>query len=785
MNYWILEYSKVMIAYLMVMYLWPTVVFRKHLRKKSKTYRFAFCSVVSVLLYYTVIIFLGLAHILHNAVVFLLFYGVFFVQLFREYRFSKEVKDHFRYVVTGTMKPKSYILDLLGHISSFLKNWLQDRWKSLNGIKGECFLLVPILIYGMCFFSYGTLHMNSFGFSDLYVHHSWVYGLRIGRIFYRGIYPEAMHCFMYLISVVFPIRTYTLVMYVGPVHVLTILISIFLYFRELFRWKYSPHLALLLFLIVEFPYTNNAVSYARLQTSLPQEFSFGGMFLIPVFLLRYLNCQKQKRLRRPRIRIYADINLAMFIAALSETIVVHFYGTIMAFYLCLPIAVIFAFKVFHYKRFLPLFASVLISLVITIVPMALAFAEGIPLQGSIGWGLNVIHGSAAVVQGSVLSAGNEWLNTMRIIAANSRTSLISAVDGTLSAADPFTLWLRSRFAFYWDVIKNAGYYSIFTGLSNPIRIATFVGALIGVLFRCLLSVRNRIMRRTAGNEGIYDGYLVLASTAFFYVFAFVSSLIGVPELVARSRLLCVIQLLNLSVFVIPVDFILSLPQNRRSFFSAVNFALGTGCAAVCIYVVLRLNLYHSNQYLEMTRYNAEADVTEQIVTEFPHRHFTVISTTDELYQVNEYGYHEEILDFLWKNERDEHYTIPTPYLFVYVEKNSIRRSQYHGFSAPDWLADNTKSSPLSFVEGYSIDPDVTSQRISQEFAEMELPPKHYASKAAQKPEMRATMNSRMFEWVQKFSSLHPHSISVYYEDDDFVCYMIEQNPARLFELAIN
>ena len=88
MNYWILEYSKVMIAYLMVMYLWPTVVFRKHLRKKSKTYRFAFCSVVSVLLYYTVIIFLGLAHILHNAVVFLLFYGVFFVQLFREYRFS-------------------------------------------------------------------------------------------------------------------------------------------------------------------------------------------------------------------------------------------------------------------------------------------------------------------------------------------------------------------------------------------------------------------------------------------------------------------------------------------------------------------------------------------------------------------------------------------------------------------------------------------------------------------------------------------------------------------------
>ena len=42
MVYWAVEYGKVFIAYMALMYIWPMVVFRKYLAPKSRTYRFAF-----------------------------------------------------------------------------------------------------------------------------------------------------------------------------------------------------------------------------------------------------------------------------------------------------------------------------------------------------------------------------------------------------------------------------------------------------------------------------------------------------------------------------------------------------------------------------------------------------------------------------------------------------------------------------------------------------------------------------------------------------------------------
>ena len=80
MSYWILEFIRVGIGYIFLMYLWPSVVFRKHLSGKSLTYRFAFCSTVSVLLINTLVLSLGLFHILDGRIVFFLFYGIFAVE---------------------------------------------------------------------------------------------------------------------------------------------------------------------------------------------------------------------------------------------------------------------------------------------------------------------------------------------------------------------------------------------------------------------------------------------------------------------------------------------------------------------------------------------------------------------------------------------------------------------------------------------------------------------------------------------------------------------------------
>ena len=91
MSYWILEFIRVGIGYIFLMYLWPSVVFRKHLSGKSLTYRFAFCSTVSVILINTLVLSLGLFHILDGRIVFFLFFGIFIASILKEKRLRLRV----------------------------------------------------------------------------------------------------------------------------------------------------------------------------------------------------------------------------------------------------------------------------------------------------------------------------------------------------------------------------------------------------------------------------------------------------------------------------------------------------------------------------------------------------------------------------------------------------------------------------------------------------------------------------------------------------------------------
>ena len=41
----------------------------------------------------------------------------------------------------------------------------------------------------------------------------------------------------------------------------------------------------------------------------------------------------------------------------------------------------------------------------------------------------------------------------------------------------------------------------------------------------------------------------------------------------------------------------------------------------------------------------------------------------------------------------------------------------------------------------------------------------------------------MYVWCQKFNAMYPNELHIYYEDDDFLCYYLHQNPRNLYELA--
>ena len=185
-------------------------------------------------------------------------------------------------------------------------------------------------------------------------------------------------------------------------------------------------------------------------------------------------------------------------------------------------------------------------------------------------------------------------------------------------------------------------------------------------------------------------------------------------------------------------------------------------------------------YYELTRYNSVVDITNSITTNFPNNSYTIISTTDELHQVAEYGRHEEMLNFLRKLNSSD-YTLPTQYLFFYVEKKPIQYAQSHFFTGPEWLA--AEKYPQYYQEIYTSEGDnIKKAGISKTLANSSMIIFSKESQSYSDLTSRSILESKMYYWCQNFSESYPNDVSVYYEDDNFICYVVEQNPYRLYFL---
>lgn len=142
-------------------------------------------------------------------------------------------------------------------------------------------------------------------------------------------------------------------------------------------------------------------------------------------------------------------------------------------------------------------------------------------------------------------------------------------------------------------------------------------------------------------------------------------------------------------------------------------------------------------------------------------HFTVVSANDELRMVENDGYHYEIIHFLRSMEGEnqaEYMTIPTPKIYFFIEKI-----------------------PVDY--GVNQEYEGSGRRVSREGAKKPLP--NSGGLSVYQKENRYTVMSRMYYWVQEFQALYPNEMRIYYETDNFICYEVDQNPYRLFDLSID
>ena len=724
------ETLKVGAAYAALLFVWPCIVFRVVLRGKGLTFRFLFCAVVQPLLIGTLVLLLGLLHILNVWLVRALFWGTLAVSLLMPLRARRGVP------VSRAVKT----------LAALWKEKMSGYRKHLI----EYTVLAVILLFAAAFFLNNAFHDYSFGFYDLYTHYKWTDALVNGKIFSAGIYPEGMHCFLYALRVLFGVSLHSCMVFLGGLHnALMFLLAAYCLFKELFHSRHTVLLVLAAWAVFDGIGPAALVSMARMSWTLPEEFALYLVFLCPLALLRYLREQDASA------KWYRDWNLLFLAAGVALAFSMHFYVLGMAFFPCCAVILGHFVELRPIRRLLLPVCGALGGLGIGALPMLAAYATGTKLQGSLWWGIGELSGEGSAAPGTVGPSG----------------SVSSGRSGLLE-----TLRKMAK-ALYED-----GWSSLFGDTVAVLLILASLLVLALAVAGICVRLRRKPQKRMKPQEavlpaGTAEGYLILAASLAAFVLLYAMPYMGLPELVKNVRTLCVTQMLAFGIAGILADLLIMLAQRiLERKLSDASMALG----CLLLYFIAYLGDFHQTTYWWLYRYNAAVAVTDRIMDEYPEGTYKIVSLWDEAYQANA-GDCEELLVFL-QGVGEGGYSIPAEYVFLYVEKHPIGWGQLHFTTAPGWLArDNYETDWSSWNP--SRCPEILLGEVSRELAMVELHydsvPKDYFSDMA----TRIVLSSKAYAWYGEFSAAHPEAVEVYYEDDDFACYMIRQDPAAPLDLS--
>lgn len=742
--YWILEFLKVLFGFLLLGFAWPRFVFAGHLRGKSLIYQFGFCVTTQVVLVNTVVLCLGLFHILNVWTVRAIFYGIPLALLVKRLNLTEE-----QAVAAARAEVFTRPRLMLKRLRHTLARKLREAWRRVRPHWLEFLALAAVAVYALVYFSWGSFQTAVYGYGDLYVHHSWIYGLIQGEIFADGIYPEGMHCFLYAINVLLGTEVYSLVLFFGGIQCVLFLAAAYCLLREFFHWRFTPVFVLAAYVLYRWGSVHEMRGLARLQWTLPLEFALAPQMLCVLYLLRYLRSDKQPVEKGIFSGYVIGDELLVFMMALASLLVIHFHPVMKAFFMCLVVVIFHIKKIFSKKRFLPLVGALLCGVLIAVAPMLAGLASGIPPQASIDWAIGIIDGKDDTERREALDMAEDE-DALSFTINVLQTSCSEVTDGSISTV-------------------------AFCVLNTLIAVGLMLR--LGLWF--LPSKMRERLKNTELVQTWLRKYLLVAATALSMLAIYAAPYLGLPELIVAARVVATVRMLLFAVLAVPLDVLFYLFGLRAR--RPVLYAASAVCfAALCGWVVK--THYHGYLYCELTRYRAEIETMNSIVQDYPKFSYTVVSPTDGLYHVIEHGRHEELLDFIKCTEEDR-YFIPTEYVFIFVEKKPLEYAQNHFSQGPSWIAEPTGQEQHALhALGWSTAPEILATQISLEAARQEL--EEFTKPFDCYRFSRTEVESRVYYWCQRFKELYPGEIKVYYEDEEFVCYYFQQEPEAPYDLSI-
>lgn len=764
----ILQFIKIFAAYTGITVFLPAVMFRRILKGRRLSEQFLMCYTFGNFYIINIVFALQLMHI-SNVFTLCLVTALLSVLIgCRVNRISlkaliKKNGEVFRKLLQGTMGVKEAIFRI--------GRKLTVSGRKTGGIfyrEVVCDVLQWILTGAVLlalFWVYGRQLVLTYGYraSDIPVHLNWINQMSRGNLFVSGVYPFGFHCMIYYLHTVFRIDTYMILCLFYFVQVFFIHMVFLAMLKMLCKSKYLPYAGTLIYILGSFWARQ---TYSRFYSSLPQE--FGMIFVIPsvYFLIRFFQIEKEQ-LKTKETKII----LGNFALAFSLTLAIHFYGTMIAGLCCIGIAIGFCTHFLNKEYFRRIMLTGIISVFLAVLPMAIAFAGGTPMQGSLGWGLSVISGGKKTDTADQVKTGNLSVQNRSLeeIAAQLQENSANqdggsgeeVVQNTTEAPKPsMTEKMKSVLEKIaripekikntwkmmaqriWDFVINTPTkwpsYAILAGIACLI--------VLGIVF-CV--IRNAGYGKMLLSVGLCMGILTLLLCA---------GNLGLPVLMDPARCSIYYTYLLAAALTVLADGIISLLFMQgvlKICLDPISFMITVGLVVGCISQGWMKVSDFSSGYVS----NGALTCLANIIKENEDKTWTIVSANDETQMGLDHGWHYETITFLRKQEnlkKDTEIIIPTKNVYFFIEKI-----------------------PLD----YSVTYAGSGQSISKKGASQSLP--NSGGISMYQGEGRWILMSRMYYWAQAFMAKYPNDMKVYYESEDFICYVMPQNMYHQYNFAID
>lgn len=776
----------ILILYSLMIVFMPAVVMHKRIAKRRLCEKFLICVVAGNFYIINVVFILQFLHISNRFTLFCAtFVAAFVYMILRNRTKSRQIfiktVDIMSRLARNTMGRRTFFSKCGNHVKSALKKLIIKIKNYLKCYGWETFL--TLCLCAVVCVIYGSNGIINYGYtaSDTPVHNYWINAMSDNNVFVAGVYPHGFHCIIYYMHAVFGIDTYVLLRLFTVTSALYIHLALFAFCQGVCRGAYSAYAAVFIFAAVNLLNKDCIIRYTN---DLPQE--YGMIFILPTvyFIFEFF---KHQKICPPKIKIketalivegeLAAENLIYAAVSFSLTIAVHFYGTMIAGIFCIGIVFGFVIRIVQPRFMARIIAAFTLGVILGVLPLATAVIMGKPMQGSIGWGLSVISGNKTATGINIDTSGQ---NSSGTSSGGQSSDAAFGQQGEVQGDDAYNdedgqngTQSVKKLSFADKLKQKTGvvYYKFadlfgraYRNLKNDIEAAVFPHGgdfYLGFVFiSCAVLIILGIIFGISRDYDYGGRIITVAFSIIFIHMMFIAGVFGLPKLMDQNRTriymtysLAVLVALDFDI----VPYIISRFINLKTLYNTISLAICVVAAirAVDVYGFREPIVYSQIGMLES---NGAVECLSNIIKENEDRTWTILSANDELRMMDKHGYHYEILDLLkdMKKNPDKRITIPTKYLYIYVEKT-----------------------PLN----YSVAYDKSGQKVSREGAATPLP--QYGGIVSYTGRYRWVVMSKMYYWAQELQKLFPEDVSVYYEDDDFICYKLVQNTSNLYNLNID